>query len=436
LPIVLCGIYCLFIGRHFFFALSFSIAFYFHLKTPGAVLLALLPLILSELRLQPRIIFQLMVPLLVLVPKAVLTMRTFYGGEVLSTPDKMELDKLTLVREGIEGAIYFDAQGLTNLSVYTLLAMVGIVMGRFIDDRELRKKIYLAHAGVFLAVGVGLLVRFLDSHWTPLGALVVLGYARATILGLLVILTTFALLGYQKLADFLQSGSVWKLYLLLTALLVFSLNSFYFTQLADVLKDTTNFRSAFKLVFALVGSAVVMATLGLCGFRLSASQVVHLLLVLAVASVSLKGLAFLHRSIKIRYPHLPFVISDTKYYDHDLYSAATWVREHTRKDDLFLGVLGDGKNEAKCCDGALRNQLLRSMWCQDLVGAYGDLDAFREWRRRRAVLKEYLGQPFVAWDSLLDQERIDYVISARDSRWPEKYKLVYENRAYAIYKAR
>ena len=138
----------------------------------------------------------------------------------------------------------------------------------------------------------------------------------------------------------------------------------------------------------------------------------------------------------MHYPFVPFQPVAKRFFDKDFYDVQVWVKENTDKNALLLVIESQDnfKKEIGDCNGGFRNGSARSVWCQDIVSAYGDAESFREWKRRRQLLQEYLQYPFEAWRPLIKAEGIDYVVSLKGSHWPKGYKLVYDSAKWVVYK--
>jgi len=182
-----------------------------------------------------------------------------------------------------------------------------------------------------------------------------------------------------------------------------------------------------------VASALAIYIIHLFGFKIAVKKLVTLLLIFSIGYVGIKGSAMVYRSYMVKYPYFPLV-AHSNFFDHDLYEAGQWAKQNTDKDDLFLSVKEESKGKYDFCYTRFRLMSLRSVWCQDIVGAYGNLDEFREWRRRKDLLNSYIGQPIAQWDSLIDKEKINYIFSPRNLAWSTHYGIVFENGKYTIYK--
>ncbi len=433
LPILFFALYFLFKEKYSFFTILLVTSFYFHLKTPAAITISLLPLLIFQISKKPKMVLSLLIPFILLIPKVMLTVNQLYGqGEFSSLDEKVEYMQMVIEREEIEGSMFFDTQGVTNLIVYSLFAIVGILTAQLIADKNLRSKVYFCHGGVFFTFGLGILIRIIDHFWGPLGEIVVLGYARASILGLILALATISLFFYQRIEVCKQANSL-NLFFILALLYFIGINDFYFESFSDIISIIFSSKTLAKLVFAFTASLVTTGVVRLMNHNVATQTLLSVLLVLSLAYVSLKGVAMVYRSYKSHYPYFPFV-PQASFFSFDLYEAGKWAKENTQKNDLFLVAFNEGKNEEDFCHGDFRNKSLRSCWCQDFLGTYGNPVAYREWKRRRNLLRNYLGTPLDQWDSLLSQENINYILSSKNLSWTKKSQAVFENNSYVIYR--
>ena len=143
----------------------------------------------------------------------------------------------------------------------------------------------------------------------------------------------------------------------------------------------------------------------------------------------------MYKAYQAGYPYFP-LLPDFSAFNPRLYDLGAWAQKNTQKDDTFLMIEKGGKEEDDYCNGGFRIFLQRSLWCQGFIGAYGNPDAFREWKRRRAVLREYLERPRDQWSELTRQEQIDYIVAGKDFVWPNRNNIVFENDEFVVYDVR
>ncbi len=432
LPIVLFAIYFFLREQYFYFALSWVVAFYFHLKTPAATLLALLPFLVAEIWRRPKILLSFILPFVFFIPQVVALLKSFYSASGFSPTEKAELMRLIIPREGIEGNVFFDLEGTTNLVVYAALMLVGVWGVRFLFDEELRRKFYWCYGGIVFAFCVGLAVKGIDHFWGPLGEISILGYTRASILGLVLTLSSLSVFFYGKIEGACQNKRTLLLAVYLALLVFVGLNDFFFWSFSDIVRIIVGTKTISKILFSLLAAGGIVVLVRVFDFKLSLMKVVTLVLIAALGYTTLKGYAKINQSYKMQYPFFPFSPVHEAYFDKNYYDSQIWARVNTGKNDLFLVVRSDSQEEEAYCDGGFRHGSLRSVWCQDVASAYGNGATFREWKRRREVLRGFLSKPFDQWDPLVKSEKIDYVVSPKDSVWPQDYAKVYENEKYTI----
>ena len=434
LPIVLFSIYFFLREQYFCFALFMVAAFYFHLKTPAAVLLALLPLLAYEIRRRPKILLSFIFPFFLFIPRVMALAKGFYSTSGFSPAEKAEFMRLIIPREGIEGNVFFNLLGTTNLTVCAVLTLVGVWTVRFVGDEQLRRKFYWCYGGIVFAFCVGLVVKGIDHSWGPLGEISVLGYTRASILGLVLTLSTLAVFFYGQIERAYHNRRTLMLVIYLALLIFVGLNDFYFWSFSDIVRVIAGSKTLAKIIFSLLAAGSIAALVKVFDFRLPVMKVVTMVLIAALGYTAVKGSAKVYQSYKMEYPFFPLSPVHEAFFDKNYYDSQAWAKVNTDKNDLFLVVLSDRQEEGDYCDGGFRYGSLRSVWCQDVPCAYGNGATFREWKRRREVLREFLGKPFDQWDPLVQGEKIDYVVGPKDSVWPRQYAKVYENQDYVIYK--
>ncbi|OGX38683.1 MAG: hypothetical protein A3D87_03365 [Omnitrophica WOR_2 bacterium RIFCSPHIGHO2_02_FULL_50_17] len=431
LPILFFSIYFLLKEKYFYSTLLLAISLYFHLKTPVAIVLALIPFFIYKIYKNLGIIRSLIFPFLVALPK-VFSVVAEMGNQSFTPPERKEFLDLMIHREQIEGSMYLNQAGITNLIVYLAITAIGLWTTRFVQDRNIRRIIYWGHAGVFFAFGIGILLFALHHFWRPLGEVVVMGYSRASILGLLFTTATVSLY-FSKL---LESGlyhkrSLWMFVLLFIFLFV-AANNLYCLSFSSVGSKILGVKTLSKLLFALIAAGVIVYAVKSHQYQFSPSSLAMLVLLVALSFVSLKGVAMVYRSYKMGYPYFPFN-PGLAYFDKDLQEAGDWARNHTEKSALFLVIAQREDETINYCPASFRNKSMRSVWCSDLVGAYGNVAAFREWKRREDIYKQHLKMPFEQWASWIPQENIDYVLLPKGLVGWREYKVVFENKNYIIY---
>lgn len=433
LPIIIFSLYFLLKRRFAAFAFLAAIAPYFHLKNSIVFILCIIPLLVYEVKKTPKILLNFILPTLLFLPRIIFLIRDLYLKSGFTLTEKIEYMNILIHREQIEGSMYFNLAGITNLIVYFLIAAVGISLTKYVVDEGLRKRVYLCHLGVFLTLLIGTVVRIVDHYFGPLGSIVILGYPRSTLIGVLLTISTVALFFDQKLNESLKSQQRMMLYVFLTILVFICTQDFYYTSLSDFLAKVLSVKTGTKLLFALATAGFILLALKLLQNNMSRKQMIHLLFIAIIGYVMVKGSFMTYRSYKSNYYYFPFN-SVPGLFDSDFFDAKIWARDHTPKDALFLAVQNDGKVEKDFCCGGFRNVSLRSIWCQETTAMYGNAKIFREWKRRRNFLNEYRKLPLTQWDPLFDAEGIDYIVSTNGLLWPSNFIRVYRNNTYAIYK--
>jgi len=434
LPVVLFAVYFFLREKYFYFALAMVVAFYFHLKTPAATLLALLPFLVYEIWRRPKILLSFIFPFFLFIPRVVALAKSFYSTSGFSPAEKAEFMRLIIPREGIEGNVFFNLLGTTNLAVYAALMLVGVWSVRVLSDEHLRQKFYWCYGGIVFAFCVGLSVKAIEHFWGPLGEISVLGYTRASILGLTLTLSTLAVFFYGKIEWAYQNKRMLLLAVYLALLVFVGLNDFYFWSFSDIVRVIVGTKTISKIIFSILAAGSIVALVKIFDFRLPVMKVVTMVLIAALGYTVIKGCPKVYQSYKMEYPFFPLSPVHEAFFHKNYYDSQIWAKVNTDKNDLFLVVLSDSQEEGDYCDGGFRYGSLRSVWCQDVPCAYGNGATFREWKRRREVLRGFLGTPFDQWDPLVKSEKIDYVVSPKDSVWPQDYSRVYENQEYTIFK--
>ncbi len=426
LPFVLLAVYFLFREKYLYFGLLMAVSFYFHLKTPAAIAIALMPFLLREIIKNPKLLLSFILPLIVFIPKVWMMAKDLYAATGFTAAEKAEYMQLMIHREELEGSMYFDQPSIMALLMYTALALLGVWSARYVTDQKLRSKIYWCHGGVYFAFAVGSMVRLADHLYGPLGEVVVMGYSRACILGILLTMCTLSVFFYNRIKAFLSSQNAMGLFLAMLALFFVAISSFYYA-------DFLTAKAMGKFAFFAAASAVMVFVLKKVQFRIHARSLISVLLIIALAYTGLKGVMMVRRSYAAGYRYAPF-IPDFGLFNPELDAAGEWVRKNTPKDAHFLSSVPESTSERSFCDDKVRRAGLRSIWCQGFPSAYGSAAAFREWKRRRAVLDQYIDQPLDKWGPLLEQEKIDYIFASKDFVWPEEFEKVYQNPEYVVYK--
>jgi len=434
LPLVLFAIYFFLREKYFYFALTMVMAFYFHLKTPAATLLSLLPLLAYEIWRRPKILSSFIVPFIFFIPRIVALAKSFYSTSGFTQSEKAEFMRLIIPREGIEGNLFFNLLGTTNLVVYAVITLVGVWSIRFVADEHLRRKFYWCYGGIVFAFCVGLAVKAIDHFWGPLGEISVLGYTRASILGLILTLSTVAVFLFGRIEGAYHNRRTIVFAAFLSLLIFVGLNDFYFWSFSDIVRVIAGSKTLAKVIFSLLAAGSIAALVKVFDFRLPVMKVMTMVLIAALGYTVVKGCPKVYQSYKMEYPFFPLSPVHEAFFNKNYYDSQAWAKVNTDKNDLFLVVLSDRQEEGDYCDGGFRYGSLRSVWCQDVPCAYGNGATFREWKRRREVLRGFLGKPFEQWDPLVQDEKIDYVLSPKDSVWPQHYAKVYENQGYVIYR--
>ena len=431
LPIVLLAVFFLFREQFFLSALFLVVSFYCHVKTAAAITLALSPIFILEVIKKPKIILSLIVPAILLIPEIISLTNSQYLKTGLSLTERNYFLQLMIDRESNEGSMYFDEMSIVNLITFVLFSIPGILTIRYVANESLRKKLYLCHAGVYLSFGIGILVRIVNHYWGPLGAIVILGYPRASILGVFLTLATVAVFFYKKIEKNFDALPFlfWTVFFLFAV----SLQDYFFYDFAYVPKTIFGLKLIIKLFVALFIAGFVVFILKRQKPKLNIKQTIVILFVLTIVYVLLKLPSMVYRSYQSKYPYFP-LIPVVGFFDREMYDAGQWAQKNTQKGDLFLAANGDGQAKGDLCDGRFRNHSLRSVWCQNVNGTYGDTVAMREWARRQNLLDVYMKMPFVEWEPLLKQERVDYIFSSKFIQWPKNCVKVFENSSYIIYK--
>jgi len=429
LPFSLFAIYFVLKERYLYFGLLMAISFYFHLKTPAAITIALIPLLIREVMRNPRILLSFILPFIAVIPKVFLMSRSLNVMAGFTPTEKEEYMNFMIHREEMEGSMYFNVEGVFSLALYTLLAFLGVRSAGFVKDQVLRSKIYWCHGGVYFAFVMGTLVRVVDFFYGPLGEIVVLGYSRASVLGLLLTFSTLSLFFYRKIGEFLEKRDGKGLFIGILILFFFAINSFsYFTLLQELTK-----KFIIKFGFFIMFTVLLLLVVKRKRFKVTIDLLISALLAIALMYVGIKGAIMVRGSYASHYPYAPFV-PDFSLFDYDLYLAGQWAQKNTPKDTLFLVSVEKDSKEESFCDEDFRKQSLRSVWCQGFPSTYGSAVAFREWKRRRALLHAYLDKPSWEWEQLLKEEKINFILASKNFVWSEQYEKVYQNSQYVIYK--